>query len=660
MAERRRGKSGGSPQTPLLAEEEPVVYGTLLEEATTNFARRNPLLAAFIPDCLEDAVDVMLPDAFEAKMERGAQRVARRCARLKTDFALGVGEVAATLLRVCKYALSALDIHDIIFGALQGIYSLAQHHAETRAEDAIRGTPVRQPTMLRWLLYCCNLAMGAYCPTKETFAAAVSCKVEDIVELKAESDRTRPAYVIGVDHKARQVVLAFRGTTDLDDMLTDACATCTPYMDGYAHLGMLKAASAMLLARWFVKHKLAMLRDLCDEHAGYGLLLVGHSLGAGTAVLVAHLIRKGDPEAVELMKGVKLHAVGIATPAVLTANLAEGCNGFISSVVLQQQMVGVRLEASTPLPALLALKQELDATGYKDKLKSTAKDWMVPDIIEHTETYKRLMRQSHSLVAVVTAALARWYLLLIQWVVTFLRWTGLLRLADDDTSPAASSTGADGSAAPEPAHRTARQMVRDTVRGGLRATARAAQMVMHHRALPEETLAAIERACEEATKGDACIHALYSPGRLYFLKRTDAPKEEAEAIRKAVLERRASRKAERAAGKGNAAEQAGEGGAPPAAKAGKAAADASSGSGSSSDDEDELLFPGAKFELIRGAPEERFKRIVLQDTCLKVQGRVADHLCSCYCWAVQQLAAGEGVQQEEKEEPGEQSKRKEE
>ena len=31
---------------------------------------------------------------------------------------------------------------------------------------------------------------------------------------------------------------------------------------------------------------------------------------AGTAVLVAHLIRKGDPEAVELMKGVKLHAGG--------------------------------------------------------------------------------------------------------------------------------------------------------------------------------------------------------------------------------------------------------------------------------------------------------------------------------------------------------------
>ena len=47
---------------------------------------------------------------------------------------------------------------------------------------------------------------------------------------------------------------------------------------------------------------------------------------------------------------------------------------------------------------------------------------------------------------------------------------------------------------------------------------------------------------------------------------------------------------------------------------------------------------GAKFELIRGAPEERFRRIVLQDTCLKVCGvfssssagaRCMDRWCLC-------------------------------
>ena len=137
-------------------------------------------------------------------------------------------------------------------------------------------------------------------------------------------------------------------------------------------------------------------------------------------------------------------------------------------------------------------------------------------------------------------------------------------------------------------------------------------------------------------QGDACIHALYAPGRLFFLKRTDAPKEEAEAIRKvggqhawvaawevggnhhdlgldpfirgqsplhatfvpqpqAVLERRSSRKAERAAAKAAAAEAAEEGSVAAALKPGEAAADVDSSSSSSSSDdeeEDELLYPG--------------------------------------------------------------------
>lgn len=91
-------------------------YGTKAADATTQFALRNPLLvspaaaasrfppcavpphavpaprvaspalnplaparlqAAFIPDALENAVDALLPDSFEAKMEGSAQRMAR-------------------------------------------------------------------------------------------------------------------------------------------------------------------------------------------------------------------------------------------------------------------------------------------------------------------------------------------------------------------------------------------------------------------------------------------------------------------------------------------------------------------------------------------------------------------------------------------------------
>lgn len=53
-------------------------------------------------------------------------------------------------------------------------------------------------------------------------------------------------------------------------------------------------------------------------------------------------------------------AVGIATPAVLTANLAEGCNGYISSVVLQVGLSGkldpVRTQGGLVLAACSALR----------------------------------------------------------------------------------------------------------------------------------------------------------------------------------------------------------------------------------------------------------------------------------------------------------------
>lgn len=59
---------------------------------------------------------------------------------------------------------------------------------------------------------------------------------------------------------------------------------------GYAHWGMLESAE------WFVRNELANVHAACAAHPGYGLVLVGHSLGAGTACLLAHWIRN-DPDA---------------------------------------------------------------------------------------------------------------------------------------------------------------------------------------------------------------------------------------------------------------------------------------------------------------------------------------------------------------------------
>jgi hypothetical protein len=44
-------------------------------EPTTEFGKRNPYLAAIVPDAIENAVDALLPDSFEAVLDRRCERV---------------------------------------------------------------------------------------------------------------------------------------------------------------------------------------------------------------------------------------------------------------------------------------------------------------------------------------------------------------------------------------------------------------------------------------------------------------------------------------------------------------------------------------------------------------------------------------------------------
>ena len=42
-------------------------------------------------------------------------------------------------------------------------------------------------------------------------------------------------YFIAVDHRTDAVVLSLRGSTTLDDWMTDAVASYTPFLEGFAH-----------------------------------------------------------------------------------------------------------------------------------------------------------------------------------------------------------------------------------------------------------------------------------------------------------------------------------------------------------------------------------------------------------------------------------------
>lgn len=189
--------------------------------------------------------------------------------------------------------------------------------------------------------------------------AAAMHHLRDVNELKTElvygnfkNDVLASPYCVFVDHEKRRVVVAFRGTMSIEDAVTDGIANTVEMKevgkkwgfdghDRFAHEGFLKSADFIrtelednkVLDKVFADDRVnsGASGDRHDENDTYDLSVVGHSLGAALASLVAIMLRPKYP----LVK-----CVAFAPPALIFDHAtAEECKDFIVSVVLGDDCV---------------------------------------------------------------------------------------------------------------------------------------------------------------------------------------------------------------------------------------------------------------------------------------------------------------------------------
>lgn len=119
-----------------------------------------------------------------------------------------------------------------------------------------------------------------------------------------------PAFAIVKDRAHESLVITFRGTLSLEDCVTDVLADCQSLeeaglewgFDGsnvQAHQGMLEAALHVrrFLHRWNLLRPMMMMKEEDDgtRSSFPHLKVVGHSLGAGMAILLTLMLRAEFP-----------------------------------------------------------------------------------------------------------------------------------------------------------------------------------------------------------------------------------------------------------------------------------------------------------------------------------------------------------------------------
>ncbi|XP_063044505.1 diacylglycerol lipase-alpha isoform X2 [Engraulis encrasicolus] len=145
-------------------------------------------------------------------------------------------------------------------------------------------------------------------------------------------------FFVAVDHGKKKVVISIRGTLSLKDALTDLTGDSERLPVEEQH-GTWLGHKGMVYSAEYIKKKLeqemilsqAFGRDLSKGTMHYGLVIVGHSLGAGTAAILSFLLRPQYPT---------LHCYAYSPPGgLLSEDAMEYSKEFCTSVVLGKDLV---------------------------------------------------------------------------------------------------------------------------------------------------------------------------------------------------------------------------------------------------------------------------------------------------------------------------------
>lgn len=145
-----------------------------------------------------------------------------------------------------------------------------------------------------------------------------------------KDEALQPSFFVCIDWYTQSIVLAIRGTMSALDTLTDLACEYEEWHGGYVHSGMKKAAD------WFLKNVFPQILHFAAINNLENIMIVGHSLGAGTAAITTILFQE---ELEKRNSSIKVHCHSFAPPPIVSLSIAKKFDHLIDSYVYGNDLV---------------------------------------------------------------------------------------------------------------------------------------------------------------------------------------------------------------------------------------------------------------------------------------------------------------------------------
>lgn len=157
-----------------------------------------------------------------------------------------------------------------------------------------------------------RFASAAYLKDAQSIADYIGTLSVDDIKLRHSpaSSSACPHFFVATDPETSEIVLCIRGPATAADALPDVVCSKEPFLGGRAHSGILENAKLVVEA---VKDHIVR---LSQESPRKSVAIVGHSVGAGTAVLVTILLSGDGSPFSRLMQAAKVKCYAFAPPPI--------------------------------------------------------------------------------------------------------------------------------------------------------------------------------------------------------------------------------------------------------------------------------------------------------------------------------------------------------